>query len=93
MKSPMGGWTRLWIFLSVIWFVVVAALTASNLMTMGLRIIESKPLDGGPTIKYYPRLRIVGMGLLVWSVPVAAVYGIGRGVVWVRQGFKQQPTP
>ncbi len=90
----LGGWTRLWILLSAIWFVLVATHTLRELwrVTHTLQVVKSEPLPpgSGPTVIYYPKLRTVRDGLLAWSIPTFAAYALGQGARWVWLGFKSR---
>jgi hypothetical protein len=88
----LGGWTRLWILVSAIWLVIVGAHTAHEMVivTHTPQLVASEPLppDNGPTVFYYPKLRALRDGLLVWSLPTIVIYALGKGMRWVWRGFK-----
>jgi hypothetical protein len=65
----INGWQRLWLLASMLWAVVILALSG---------ILQSD----GPTAK--EALFVVRL----WIVPIAAVYGFGLGLAWVRRGFQ-----
>jgi hypothetical protein len=68
----INGWQRLWLVASILWAVVILLLAG---------VLQS---DGHQTVP------IANAALLVrlWIVPVAAVYGFGLGLAWVRRGFQ-----
>jgi hypothetical protein len=68
-----NGWQRLWLLASILWAVVVLALAG---------ILQS---DGDQT---GPSANAVLFVVRLWIVPVAAVYGFGLGLAWVRRGFQ-----
>jgi hypothetical protein len=68
----MNGWQRLWLLASVLWAVVILALSG---------ILQS---DGDPAV---PSADLVLFVVRLWIVPVAAVYALGLGVSWVGRGF------
>jgi hypothetical protein len=69
----INGWQRLWLLASVLWAVVILALSG---------ILQS---DGDHAV---PSAKMVPFVVRLWIVPVAAVYGFGLGLAWVRQGFQ-----
>jgi hypothetical protein len=69
----INGWQRLWLLASILWAVVILAL-AGMLQFGGDRTVPS-----ANEALFLVRL---------WIVPVAAVYGFGRGLAWVRLGFQ-----
>ena len=69
----INGWQRLWLLASLLWAVAVLALAG---------IFQS---GGDQTI---PSAKTALLILRVWLVPVAAVYGFGLGLAWVRRGFQ-----
>ena len=73
--TPMrfNGWQRLWLLASILWAVVILALAG---------ILQS---DGGQAI---PSAHAALLVVRLWIVPVAAVYGFGLGLAWVRRGFQ-----
>ena len=68
----INGWQRLWLFASILWAVVVLALAG---------ILRS---EGDLTV---PSTNEILFVVRLWIVPVAAVYGFGLGLAWVRRGF------
>jgi hypothetical protein len=69
----INGWQRLWLLASIVWTVVILVLAGI------LRF------DGDRTA---PSANEVLLVARLWIVPVAAVYGFGLGLVWVRRGFQ-----
>ena len=69
----INGWQRLWILVSILWAVAILALAG---------ILQS---DGDQTV---PSADVVLLMLRLWIVPLAAVYGFGLGLAWVRRGFQ-----
>jgi len=66
--TTLNGWQRLWLVASILWAVVVLALSVMP--------------DRGWTMQ---SALFVGR---LWIVPVAALYGFGAGLAWVRRGFQ-----
>lgn len=69
----INGWHRLWLLASILWAVGILALAG---------ILQS---DGGHAV---PSANMVLFVVRLWIVPVAAVYGFGLGLAWVRRGFQ-----
>jgi hypothetical protein len=69
----INGWQRLWLLASILWAVVILALAGI------LRF------DGDQTARSANEALFV---VRLWIVPVAAVYGFGLGLAWVRRGFQ-----
>jgi hypothetical protein len=69
----INGWQRLWVLASILWAVVVLVLSG---------ILQ---FDGGQTA---PSADMILFVVRLWVVPVAAVYGFGLGLAWVRRGFQ-----
>jgi hypothetical protein len=69
----INGWQRLWLVASSLWAVVILLLAG---------ILQS---DGAQTV---PSAKAVLLVVRLWIVPVAAVYGFGLGLAWVRRGFQ-----
>jgi hypothetical protein len=69
----INGWQRLWLLASILWAVVILVL-AGLLQSNGDRAVPSASM-----VLFVVRL---------WIVPVAAVYGFGLGLAWVRRGFQ-----
>ena len=69
----INGWQRLWLVASILWAVVILLLSG---------ILQS---DGDQTV---PSATAVLLVVRLWIVPVAAVYGFGLGLAWVRRGFQ-----
>ena len=69
----INGWQRLWLLASILWAVAILALAG---------ILQ---FDGDQTI---PSADAALFVLRLWIVPVAAVYGLGLGLAWVRRGFQ-----
>jgi hypothetical protein len=67
----INGWQRLWLLASILWAVVILALAG---------ILQS---GDQPAPNANEALLVVRL----WIVPVAAVYGFGLGLAWVRRGF------
>jgi hypothetical protein len=76
----INGWQRLWLLAAILWAVVILALAG---------ILQS---GGAQTV---PSANAALFLVRLWIVPVAAVYGCGLGLAWVRRGFQvksKQPT-
>ena len=69
----INGWQRLWLLASILWAVVILLLAG---------ILQ---FDGDQTA---PSVNVVLFVVRLWIVPVAAVYGLGLGLAWVRRGFQ-----
>ena len=69
----INGWQRLWLLASILWAVAILALAG---------ILQS---DSDQTVR---RANEAVLVLRLWIVPVAAVYGFGLGLAWVRRGFQ-----
>jgi hypothetical protein len=69
----INGWQRLWLVASILWAVVILLL-AGVLRSNGDQTVPSA--DGALFV------------VRLWIVPVAAVYGLGLGLAWVRRGFE-----
>ena len=69
----INGWQRLWLLASILWAVVVLLLAG---------ILQS---NGDQTV---PSANEALFVVRLWIVPVAAVYGFGLGLAWVRRGFQ-----
>jgi hypothetical protein len=69
----INGWQRLWLLASILWAVVILALSG---------ILQS---DGVQTVQ---SANVALFVVRLWIVPVAAVYGFGLGLAWVRRGFQ-----
>ena len=69
----INGWQRLWLLASILWAVVILVLAG---------ILRS---DGDQAIK---SANVTLFVVRLWIMPVAAVYGFGLGLAWVRRGFQ-----
>jgi len=69
----INGWQRLWLLASILWAVVILALAG---------ILQ----PGGDQTA--PSASVAMLVVRLWMVPVAAVYGFGLGLAWVRRGFQ-----
>jgi len=69
----INGWQRLWLLASILWAVVILALAG---------ILQ---FDGNRAV---PSANEALFVLRLWIVPVAAVYGFGLSLAWVRRGFQ-----
>ena len=69
----INGWQRLWLVASILWAVLILLLAG---------IFRS---DGDETV---PSANVAPFVVRLWIVPVAAVYGFGLGLAWVRRGFQ-----
>ncbi len=69
----INGWQRLWLVASILWAVVILLLAG---------ILQ---FDGDRTI---PSADVALLVVRLWLVPVAAVYGLGVGLAWIRRGFQ-----
>ena len=69
----INGWQRLWLLASILWAVVILLLAG---------ILQ---FDGDHTVPSANEALFVAR---LWIVPVAAVYGFGLGLAWVRRGFQ-----
>ena len=72
----LNGWQRLWLLASIVWAVVILLLAG---------ILQ---FDGDQTV---PSANVALFVVRLWIVPVAAVYGFGVGLAWVRRGFQVDP--
>jgi hypothetical protein len=71
----INGWQRLWLLASILWAVVILALAG---------VLQS---GGGQTV---PSVTTALFLTRLWIVPLAAVYGFGLGLAWVRRGFQDE---
>ena len=71
--TTLNGWQRLWLLASILWAVVILLLAG---------ILQS---DGNQAV---PSANGVLFLVRLWIMPVAAVYGLGLGLAWVRRGFQ-----
>ena len=69
----LNGWQRLWLVASILWAVAILVLGG---------ILQ---FDGNQTVRSASEVLFV---VRLWIVPVAAVYGFGVGLAWVRRGFQ-----
>ena len=69
----INGWQRLWLLASIFWAVVILVLAG---------ILQ---FDGDQTV---PSANEALLVVRLWIVPVAAVYGFGLSLAWVRRGFQ-----
>ena len=69
----INGWQRLWLVASILWAVVILLLAG---------ILQA---DRGQSVPSTDTALLVAR---LWIVPVAAVYGLGLGLAWVRRGFQ-----
>ena len=69
----INGWQRLWLLASTLWAVVLLGLAG---------ILQ---FEGDQTV---PSANEALFVLRLWIVPVAAVYGCGLSLAWVRRGFQ-----
>ena len=69
----INGWQRLWLLASILWAAVILVLAG---------ILQ---FDGDQTV---PSANEALFVVRLWIVPVAAVYGFGLGLAWVRRGFQ-----
>ena len=69
----VNGWQRLWLLASILWAVLILVLAGS---------FQS---DSDQTV---PSANMALFLVRLWIVPVAAVYGFGLGLAWVRRGFQ-----
>jgi hypothetical protein len=69
----INGWQRLWLLASILWAVAILLLAG---------ILQ---FDGDRTAVSANEALLVAR---LWIVPVAAVYGFGLGLAWVRRGFQ-----
>lgn len=67
----INGWQRLWLLASILWAVAILALAG---------ILQGDGQTG-------PSANRALFVVRLWIVPVAAIYGFGHGVAWVRRGF------
>jgi len=72
----INGWQRLWLLASILWAVVILALSG---------ILQS---DGDLAVLSADAVLLVAR---LWIVPVAAVYALGFGLSWVGRGFHIDP--
>ena len=92
MSKRLGGWTRLWIVVSVIWLVAVVVDTywdlwqPSRYFILYYQASDEKGDPVGPRIDYHgPRVRRI---LHRWLPPTVAALGLGLGTRWVWRGFR-----
>jgi hypothetical protein len=69
----INGWQRLWLVVSILWAVAILLLAGV------LQFDGDQTIPSGNAALFLARL---------WIVPVAAVYGFGLGLAWVRRGFQ-----
>ena len=69
----INGWQRLWLLASIVWAVVILLLAGI------LQFDGDQAVPSASTVLFVGRL---------WIVPVAALYGFGAGLAWVRRGFQ-----
>jgi hypothetical protein len=69
----MNGWQRLWLLGSILWAVVILSLAGV------LQFDRARAIMSANEALLVARL---------WIVPVAAVYGLGLSLAWVRRGFQ-----
>jgi hypothetical protein len=69
----INGWQRLWLLASILWAVVILAL--AGILQPG-------------SDQTVPSASVAMLVVRLWIVPVAAVYGFGLGLAWVRRGFQ-----
>jgi hypothetical protein len=69
----INGWQRLWLLASILWAAVILVLAG---------ILQ---FDGDQTV---PSANEALFVVRLWIVPVAAVYGFGLSLAWVRRGFQ-----
>jgi hypothetical protein len=69
----INGWQRLWLLASIVWAVAILLLAG---------ILQ---FEGDQTV---PSADVALFVVRLWIVPVAAVYGFGLGLAWVRRGFQ-----
>ena len=69
----INGWQRLWLLASILWAGVILLLAGI------LQFDGDLTVPGANEALFVTRL---------WMVPVAAVYGFGLGLAWVRRGFQ-----
>ena len=69
----INGWQRLWLLASILWAVVILVLAGM------LRFDGDRTAPSANEALFVARL---------WIVPVAAGYGFGLGLAWVRRGFQ-----
>ena len=70
--TRLSGWLRMWILASALWAVVVL-------------VLAGKFQSGDPAV---PEIDKTLFALRLWIMPVAAIYGLGLGLAWVRRGFQ-----
>ena len=73
----INGWQRLWLLASILWAAVILLLSG---------ILQP---DGDQIVPSATEALLV---VRLWLVPVAAVYGLGLGLAWVRRGFQVAAT-
>ena len=70
--ARLSGWLRMWILASALWAVVVL-------------IFAGRFQSGDQAV---PEIDMTLLALRLWIMPVAAMYGLGLGLDWVRRGFQ-----
>jgi hypothetical protein len=68
-----NGWQRMWLLASALWAVVVLVF-AGRFQSNGDQAV--------------PEVNMTLFALRLWITPVAAVYGLGLGLAWIRRGFQ-----
>jgi hypothetical protein len=71
--TRINGWQRMWVLASALWAVA--------LLVLGGRF---QP-NGAQAV---PDLNTSLFAWRLWIMPVAAMYGLGFGIAWVRRGFQ-----
>jgi hypothetical protein len=69
----INGWLRLWLLASILWAGAILVLAGT------LQFGGDQTVPSASEALFVVRL---------WIVPVAAVYGFGLGLAWVRRGFQ-----
>jgi hypothetical protein len=72
----INGWQRLWLLASILWGGAILALA-------GILPFGDHTVRNAHEALFVARL---------WIVPVAALYGFGLGLAWVRRGFRVEAT-
>jgi len=76
------------VFLSLLWFAAVLFKTVTDLNSDTPQLV-AVDTSTGETTYFYPKLRTIRDGLILWIAPSLAVFLLARGIVWVWRGFAE----
>ena len=85
----LGGWHRLWIFVSFLYLIIVIFLTANGFLKNFYEI------DTYLARKFMyqdsaQQIASIRTGILAWIIPVTVLYFFGWSVGWVYRGFNKK---